>query len=114
MESILNTVKAYIGPMGDDTSFDAELIMHINSALATLTQLGVGPKTGYCITGERETWVAFMGNDEPLLNFVPEYVGIKVKLVFDPPQNQSVREALERSLAESTWRIATQCGVTNS
>ena len=41
-ESILNSTKEALGIEPDDTSFDNELVMHINSALMILYQLGVG------------------------------------------------------------------------
>ena len=44
MDSILRTIKKMIGGVEDDdfTGFDTDLIVHINSALRILNQLGVG------------------------------------------------------------------------
>ena len=40
--SILNTIKKMLGLDANYTTFDTDIIVHINSALMTLTQLGVG------------------------------------------------------------------------
>ena len=40
-QSILDTVRGAMGLVEDDSSFDSELIIHINSHLATLYQNGV-------------------------------------------------------------------------
>ena len=40
-DSILNTIKKMLGPDNDDPHFDVDIIVHINSALSRLAQLGV-------------------------------------------------------------------------
>ena len=42
-ESILTSTKKLLGIEDDDTSFDLDVLIHINTALAILNQLGVGP-----------------------------------------------------------------------
>ena len=42
-ESILISIKKLLGITKDDTDFDTDIIIHINSVLAVLSQLGVGP-----------------------------------------------------------------------
>ena len=46
-ESILNSVKKLLGLEPDYTPFDTDLIMHINSVIMILRQMGVGPSSGY-------------------------------------------------------------------
>ena len=41
--SVLVSIKKMLGIEADDSSFDTDLIIHINSALMTANQLGVGP-----------------------------------------------------------------------
>lgn len=57
-ESILNSTKEALGIEPDDTAFDNELVMHINSALMILYQLGVGDKI-FQIAGPNEKWDDF-------------------------------------------------------
>lgn len=103
MESILGSIRKLVGPDEVYTHFDPDLIMHINAALAVLTQLGVGPKEGFAITDDTATWSDFLG-DNPKLNFIKTYVYMKVKLVFDPPTNSSVLEAMQQWVKEFEWR----------
>ena len=44
MDSILTSVKKLLGLTEEYTAFDADLIMHINSVLMILRQMGVGPQ----------------------------------------------------------------------
>ena len=85
-DSILNSVKKQLGPGVEYEHFDPEIIMDINSVFTILTQLGVGPKSGYRITGEDETWDDFFNSfspDEDLnLELVKSYVYLKVKLIY--------------------------------
>ena len=43
MESILTSIKKMLGIPEEYDHFDPDLIMHINSVLSILTQIGVGP-----------------------------------------------------------------------
>lgn len=104
MTSILNTIKHMIGPSETYDYFDTDLIVHINSALATLTQLGVGPSTGFAITGDTETWDDFLG-DDLRLGAVKSFVYLQCRLAFDPPQNSSILSSIKEQIAELTWRI---------
>ena len=45
-DSILNDIKKLLGIMESYEHFDADIIIHINTAFSTLTQLGVGPSEG--------------------------------------------------------------------
>jgi hypothetical protein len=102
--SILNSTKKMIGLTEDYTAFDLDIQILINSALASLQQLGVGPETGFAITGESETWDNLLGGDARL-NTVQNYVFLKVRLAFDPPQNSYLVTALEKQLDELSFRI---------
>ena len=104
MESILTSIKKLLGPSGDYTHFDPDIIMHINTVLMTLTQLGVGPSEGFFIEDDSATWGDFL-SDPTKLQAVKTYVYLKVKLLFDPPLNSSVIESMNRSIAELEWRL---------
>jgi hypothetical protein len=99
VESILNSIKKLLGISEDDDSFDTDVIMHINTALFRLKQLGVGPSTGFSIYNDEATWVDFLG-DSTNFESVKTYVYAKVRLVFDPPTVSSVIEALNQLITE--------------
>jgi len=104
MENILTSIKKMLGITEDYTYFDQDLIIHINSALAILTQLGVGPPGGFSIQDEGATWSDFL-SDASKLEFVKSYIHLKVKLLFDPPLSSAVIESMNRMLSEFEWRI---------
>lgn len=104
MESILTSIKKLLGIAEDYTQFDADLIMHINSVLLVLTQLGVGPADGYLIMDKNDLWEDFL-MDGPSVEMVKSYVYLKVKLLFDPPLSSAVIEATNRMIAEFEWRL---------
>lgn len=107
MESILTSIKKMLGISKEYTHFDEDLIMHINSALAVLGQLGVGPSEGFFIEDESAEWSNFV-SDLSKLQFIKTYVYQKVKLLFDPPQSSAAIQALNESIKEFEWRINVQ------
>lgn len=104
-ESILTSVKKMLGIEEGYEYFDQDIIIHINSALATLSQLGVGPEEGFIVEDSLATWGNLI-DDEKLLNFVPTYVYLKVRLGFDPPTSASVLDSMERQASQYEWRIS--------
>lgn len=103
-ESILTSIKKLLGITEEYTHFDSDIIMHINSVLAILTQLGVGSADGFTISDDSSTWKDFMGEDKKF-EFVKSYVHLKVKLLFDPPLSSAVMESMNRMISELEWRI---------
>lgn len=104
MESILTSIKKLLGIAEDYEHFDRDIIMHINTVFAILTQLGVGPATGFSIADKSTMWNEFISNK---LYFEPvkTYVYLKVKLLFDPPQSSIVLEATNRMIGELEFRL---------
>ena len=105
--SILTSIKKLLGPTEEDTSFDVDITMHINSAFFRLNQLGVGPSEGFFITDKTNTWEDFLESRTDL-EAVKTYVYQKVRLVFDPPQSGFLVEALKESIKEFEWTINVQ------
>lgn len=103
-ESILGSIKKLLGPGADDEHFDPDIIMHINSALMELRQIGIGPEEGYNIEGDTEEWVDFLPDIEKLAP-VKQYVYLKVKLIFDPPLSTSVIEEYNKAISRLEWRL---------
>lgn len=103
-DSILNTIKPMVGVEIDDKNFDMVLIPFINGALSVITELGVGPTTGFRITDETKTWSELLGDREDL-DLVISDVYTRVRLKFDPPQNAFLVTALKEDLQETDWRI---------
>ena len=104
MDSILTSIKKLLGIAEDYEHFDQDLIIHINSVLSVLTQLGVGPSEGFSIDDENATWNDFIPEDKRLSS-IRSYVYMKVKLLFDPPLSSSVMESMNRMISEFEWRL---------
>lgn len=104
MDSILTSVKKQLGITEEYEHFDADIIMHINSVLMILTQMGVGPKNGFFIEDNTAIWDDFL-QDDTQLEGVKSYVGLKVRLLFDPPASSSIMEAMNRMISELEWRL---------
>ena len=104
MDSILTSVKKIIGSSEEDESFDTDLIIHINSVLMILSQLGVGPEDGFSITDKSAVWTDIIG-DNKFIEAVKTFVGLKVRLIFDPPTSSAVLDSINKTISELEWRI---------
>lgn len=102
-ESILLSIKKLLGIMPDYTQFDDDIIIHINTAFATLNQLGVGPSEGFMIEDRFAEWQEYTTSKN--LTMIKTYIYLKVRLLFDPPTSSVLVESINRSIAELEWRI---------
>lgn len=107
-ESILQSIKKMLGLEADYTPFDQELLIHINSALFTLMQLGVGPSSGFDVDGDEETWRDFLGDDLTKLKAVKSYIYFDVRLAWDPPSSGTVAKQFQEKHDELGWRLRHQ------
>ena len=106
MDSILTSIKKLLGIEEDYEHFDAEIIIHINSVLMILTQLGVGPSEGFIIEDKSSTWDEFLGEKDIVrLSSVKSFIYLKVRLLFDPPSSSAVIESTNRLISELEWRL---------
>lgn len=107
MDSILTSIKKLLGITEDYEHFDPDIIMHINTVLVILNQLGVGDENGFAIEDKTATWQDFLGDDNRL-NLIKSYVHLKVRLLFDPPQSSVVRDAINNMISELEFRISVE------
>ena len=106
LDSILATVKKQLGITGEYDIFDADLIIHINSVLMILYQLGVG-SSPMTIDGYDQTWDSLFG-DRNDLAMIKTYIGHKFRLVFDSPTSSYTMDACQNAINELEWRINVQ------
>ena len=104
MDSILNSVKKVIGGDPTDNSFDTDLIMHINSIFGVLRQEGIGPESGFRITGDTEVWNDFTA-DDITLEMVKSLIYLRVRMIFDPPSSSLVAESFKEQIKEFETRL---------
>lgn len=105
MEIFKSIKNAVLGDCEEeDKSFDREILMHINSGLATLSQNGAG-KPGTILTTEDATTYEDLFPPE-IIGWVDQYLYIHVKRLFDNSTTASfVLECLKEQEQEALWRI---------
>lgn len=102
--SILDSIKKLLGISSEATEFDTDILIHINSVFSILTQLGVGPSSGFSIEDSSSEWSDFIGDDARLSD-VKSFVYLKTRLLFDPPASSAAMDAMNRMASELEWRI---------
>lgn len=103
-ESILDSVKKVLGVDPDNTDFDVDLVMHINSVFSIMHQIGATAPEGFFILDKVATWEDFL-QDRKNVNMVKSYMVGKVRLMFDPPSTSYAIESLTKIVAEMEWRL---------
>lgn len=106
--SILKTIRnMLIGEMyvDEESAFDDELIIHINTNLLILNQLGCGVE-GFQITGPNEEWSDFIPDPNgTLLGLVKTFIWAKVKIAFDSRSSSTLLQSINQIADETAWRI---------
>lgn len=102
--SILKSVKKRLNVPESEQAFDEDILMCINTALGTVTQLGVGPLVGFYVEDDAPTWDDLLG-DDLRLNMVRDFVSLNCRLAFDPPATSFHIAAIEKQLEQLAWRI---------
>lgn len=101
MATILQDIKKLLGPENDD-AFDSEILIHINSAVATLSQIGA------CIEDAEvaaDTNWSDIFESKAAANKSKLYIYYKTRLGFDPPQSSYAIESIKTLADEELWRI---------
>lgn len=107
--SILKSTKQILGIPDDDSGFDLEILTHINTALSTLNQMGVGPSLGLQVEDENPKWSDFVPEGKLVLrNMCKDFVYLSVRQVFDPPNTSYLVKAQQDQIEQLGWRINTE------
>ncbi len=84
-------------------SFDDDILIHMNSVVGILEQLGAGPRPRRMLDTST-TWDEYGIEDPMLLGMIKTYMGMKIRSIFDPPTGAAA-EASTRLISEYEWRI---------
>ena len=103
-ESILISIKKLLGIPEIDTSFDADIILHINTVLMIVTQEWHNQKS-FMITDSSATWADFIGDNNIDYEGLKSLVYLRVRLLFDPPNNSFVIQSMNEQIKELEWRM---------
>ena len=109
-DSILLSIKKLLGmdPIGF-TQYDTDLIIHINTIIEFLNQLGVDIPEGFKINDENALWSDYLNKPEynGIKDSIKSYIYLRVRLVFDPSTNSSLLNSINDTIKELEWRIRT-------
>ena len=103
-DNVLSSVKKLCNIDGDDKSFDQDLIIHINSVLMVIMQEWHGMNSAFRIEDGTETWDDIVGEDTNYEG-LKDLVGLKVRLLFDPPTNSSLLQSMNEQIKDLEWRL---------
>lgn len=128
--SIFLTIKKLLGIAEEYHAFDIDILTSINAVFLTLNQLGIGPLLPFQLPlmlpieesdedfsydaeettdpAIATTWDDFLGDQKEYLAAVQTYVYQRVRLIFDPPSNSFLVDAIRKSCDEFEWRFTVQ------
>lgn len=101
--TILSSVKEALGIPKSVEVFDGTLLMHINSVVFILRELGVGPNDTFNVSAET-AWTDYL-EDSPELELVKSDMYLRVRLLFDPPATSFVLDSIKKQIEEFEWRL---------
>lgn len=110
--SFFNSIKKLIGISPEDTSFDEDILFHINAAFFTLYQVG-GISQVVRMESVKDTLDDLVGDRIKEKDAILLYVAYKVRLGFDPPSSGSVMESLKGLIQELEWRLQVSSEIDN-
>ena len=109
-DSILLSIKKLLGmdPI-EFTQYDTDLIIHINTIIEFLNQLGIDIPEGFKINDENALWSDYLNKPEynDIKDSIKNYIYLRVRLVFDPSTNSSLLNSINDTIKELEWRIRT-------
>lgn len=92
--SILQDVKTTVNLNPENTDFDAEIMLYLNTVFSALNLKGIGPEQGFIINSGEEKWSDYI-DSENLLGFLKSYVGLNIRIKFDPPANTTLLQHMK-------------------
>lgn len=104
-DSILNSVKKMLGIEPEITDFDDGIMIHINSAIFHLNELGIGPDEIYVVTNGENTYQDFLGDQIKYKSIVSQYLYFKAYIAFDHTLTSNVVKTVSDSTVELESRI---------
>lgn len=101
-QKILKSTKKLLNIGPDDPSFDPDIMTFINGAFSDLHDLGIEVPF---LEDDSLQWDD-VSDDEAELARIKTFVFLKVRMLFDPPQTSFTIAAMEKQIAEATWRLS--------
>lgn len=105
--SILGDVKEYLGIPAEVDCFDNTLLVHINTA--TFLTETISSFVNNIEIDKSTDWNEMYDGMEVTCPAIKTYVFLKIRLLFDPPNNSYLSGVIERSLTELEFKINMYC-----
>ena len=106
--NVITDVKQMVGASIYDDSFDVNIVISINSALAVLSDIGISEVDDVSLKiGDTMTWDELLDGRSDI-EYIKSYIYLKVKMLFDPPSSSALLDAYNRQIAEFEWRLNTK------
>lgn len=104
VDNILNEIKQLLGLEESYDAFNLDIIIHINSALAIVNQLGLGPDDALVVDSET-TWDS-LELPAKQLSMVKSYIFLKTRMSFDPPTSGFLIDSMNKVIQEQEQRLS--------
>lgn len=108
-DSVLESVKLYLGLEKDYTPFDPQIITIINAGLNNIWQVVQNTNSEVLVKGYETTWGECLSGIFDLSE-AQLYLCMYVRLIFDPPSNSFVINSMQRQIDELVWRLNVRGG----
>lgn len=100
---VLEEVRGFLSLDKTDTTFDNEILPHVNGAIVKVSQNGAC-KSVFITTTTTWSDLAIGDVDAKYFTMIPLYLMLSTKMLFDPPP-PSTLQYYQTSLTELLWRI---------
>lgn len=101
--SILESIKEISGVGITNSTFDKDILQHINASLFILFQLGL--INDVYTVNVNDAWDSIDINKK-LIPTVENWMSLKITLIFDPPLSSTTVESYKSRIDELEWRLA--------
>lgn len=107
-DSILLSIKKMLGMEPEFTQFDPDIILHINTIIQVLYQIGLDIPEGFVVVDQNNLWTDYIQNPRysKITSLIKQYIFMRVRMIFDPPSSQTLSTTIQESINEIQWRIS--------
>ena len=90
------------------TQFDPDIILHINTIIQVLYQIGLNIPDGFTVIDQNNLWTEYIQDPRytKITSLIKQYIFMRVRMIFDPPSSQTLSASIQESINEMQWRIS--------
>ena len=86
-DSILLSIKKTLGMEPEFTQFDPDIILHINTIIQVLYQIGLNIPDGFTVIDQNNLWTDYIQDPRytKITSLIKQYIFMRVRMIFAPP-----------------------------